>query len=176
MFKISVEKKATEGTLPDATPVFEIRQENDQWFIGADAFDGDIAEIKNNHFHVLWKNKSYNVEMIAYNPTEKTYQLKINGQLLETSVKDQFDQLLEGLGMQTAVSKKINNLKAPMPGLIQSVSIEAGQAVQKGDILLVLVAMKMENMIKSTGEGIVKTVKVKPGEIVEKNQVLIEFQ
>ena len=100
----------------------------------------------------------------------------INGQSYNTSVKDQFDLLLEGLGMQATDVKKINNLKAPMPGLIQSIAVEPGQEIQKGDTLLVLVAMKMENIIKSSGDGIVKNLKITPGEIVEKNQVLIEFQ
>ncbi len=63
-----------------------------------------------------------------------------------------------------------------MPGLIQSIAVEPGQEVHKGDTLLVLVAMKMENIIKSPGTGIVKTLKITAGQIVEKNQVLVEFQ
>jgi biotin carboxyl carrier protein len=176
MLKINVGGKSTEGLASGATATFEVDQKNGQWFIGDTIFNGDIVSIGKNRYHILWNSRSYTVELIEAVPTDKTFRFIINGQLFETTVKDRFDLLLEGLGMQASVSRKINNLKAPMPGMIQSVAVAAEQEVQKGDTLLVLVAMKMENVIKSPGSGIVKTIKITPGEIVEKNQVLIEFQ
>jgi len=176
MLKVSVGGKTIQGVLSDTISTFDINREKEQWFIGENIFSGDIVPISENRYHILWKNRSYTVEILETNSTDKTFKLLINGQSFETSVKDPFDLLLEGLGMQTSVNKKINNLKAPMPGLIQSVSVTPGQEVHKGDTLLVLVAMKMENVIKSPGTGIVKTLKISAGEIVEKNQVLIEFQ
>jgi biotin carboxyl carrier protein len=77
--------------------------------------------------------------------------------------------------MTSQASGKVNSIKAPMPGLIIDLKVKDGDAVKTGDALLILEAMKMENIIKSPGEGIVKTVKVKKGDSVEKNQVLIEF-
>jgi biotin carboxyl carrier protein len=77
--------------------------------------------------------------------------------------------------MNTAVGSKINTIKAPMPGLIIDLKVQAGSTVKAGDPLLILEAMKMENIIKSSGEGIVKSVKVKKGDSVEKGEVLIEF-
>jgi biotin carboxyl carrier protein len=62
-----------------------------------------------------------------------------------------------------------------MPGLIIDLKVKAGDAVKPGDQLLILEAMKMENILKSQGEGTVKTVKVNKGDTVEKGQVLIEF-
>ena len=176
MLKVSVGGKTVQGVLSDTISTFDINREKEQWFINDNIFSGDIVPISENRYHILWKNRSYTVEILETNSTDKTFKLLINGQSFETSVKDPFDLLLEGLGMQTSVNKKINNLKAPMPGLIQSVSVTPGQEVHKGDTLLVLVAMKMENVIKSSGTGIVKTLKISAGEIVEKNQVLIEFQ
>ncbi|MDQ6479522.1 acetyl-CoA carboxylase biotin carboxyl carrier protein subunit [Dyadobacter sp. LHD-138] len=173
MLKIKVGDKSGDATQDES---FEITQKENQWLIGTDIFDGDIVKLNDSLFHVLWQNRSFTVEVEESNIADKTFKLLINGQPYETSAKDQFDLLLEGLGMQATATKKINNLKAPMPGLIQSVAVTPGQEVEKGDTLLVLVAMKMENIIKSAGSGIVKTVKVTPGEIVEKNQVLIEFQ
>lgn len=175
MLKVKVGGKTIDNGVSDDIS-FEIKQQEDQWLIGDNIFDGDVVRISENLYHVIWKNRSFNVEVIESNVAEKTFKLLINGNLYETSVKDQFDLLLEGLGMQATAVKKINNLKAPMPGLIQSIAVEPGQGVQKGETLLVLVAMKMENIIKSAGDGVVKTLKIVPGEIVEKNQVLIEFQ
>ena len=176
MLKVSVGGKTLEGTLSDNISTFEINHDKEQWFIGENIFSGDIVFISPNLYHILWQHKSYTVEVLESNFADKSFKFLINGQLFETSVKDPFDLLLEGFGMQTSVNKKINNLKAPMPGLIQSVAVTQGQEVHKGDTLLVLVAMKMENVIKSSGTGIVKTLKISSGEIVEKNQVLIEFQ
>jgi biotin carboxyl carrier protein len=62
-----------------------------------------------------------------------------------------------------------------MPGLIVDIKVEAGQEVKKGDPILILEAMKMENIIKSPGDGVVKAIKVNPRDNVEKNQVLIQF-
>jgi acetyl/propionyl-CoA carboxylase alpha subunit len=155
---------------------FNISQDKDQWFVGEELFEANVVELSKNHFHVIRKNKSYNIEIVRSNPAEKTVHLIINGQHYYTSTKDQLDLLLEGMGMQSNAAPKLNNIKAPMPGLIQSVSISEGDEVVKGDSLLVLVAMKMENVIKATGNGKIKALKVTPGEIVEKNQVLLEFQ
>ncbi|MDZ7649219.1 MAG: acetyl-CoA carboxylase biotin carboxyl carrier protein subunit [Cytophagales bacterium] len=77
--------------------------------------------------------------------------------------------------MNTTASSKVNSIKAPMPGLIIDLKIQVGDSVKPGDALLILEAMKMENILKSPGEGVVKTIKVKKDDSVEKGQVLIEF-
>jgi len=155
---------------------FEINNEKGDWRVGGQLFDGDIVPVAENHFHAIWQNKSYNIEVLENNVAEKTFHLLINGQHIYTRSKDELELLLEGMGLQNTVTNAVNNVKAPMPGLIQSVAVSEGDKVEKGDALLVLVAMKMENTIKSSGSGIVKTLKVSAGEIVEKNQVLLEFQ
>jgi biotin carboxyl carrier protein len=70
----------------------------------------------------------------------------------------------------------MNELKAPMPGLVVDFLVEIGQEVQTGDKLMILEAMKMENVIKASGQGIVKKLNVIKGQSVEKNQILIEFE
>ena len=77
--------------------------------------------------------------------------------------------------MNNGSGAKLNNIKAPMPGLIIDLRVTTGQTIQPGDTLLILEAMNMENIIKSSGAGIVKRVAVKKGDSVEKGQVLIEF-
>jgi biotin carboxyl carrier protein len=69
----------------------------------------------------------------------------------------------------------VNHIKAPMPGLIIDLRVKEGDVVKQNDPLIILEAMKMENVIKSPGDGTVKAVKVQKGNSVEKNQVLIEF-
>ncbi len=154
---------------------FEVKQEKDGWYLNDALFDGDVAQLSPHHFHVIWQNRSFNVEVVEHDATTKKTTLKINGQLLTSSAKNRFDLLLESMGMSQAVSSKINEIKAPMPGLIQNIAVQVGDIVQKGDTLLVLVAMKMENAIKAPAEATVKTIRTEAGSSVEKNQVLIEF-
>lgn len=90
-------------------------------------------------------------------------------------LKDKNDMLLEKLGMNVASLSALKDIKAPMPGLILDLKVKEGDEVKKGDVVLILEAMKMENIIKAPGDGKVKSVKVNLKDSVEKNQVLIQF-
>ncbi|MCL4126550.1 UNVERIFIED_CONTAM: hypothetical protein GTU68_064554 [Idotea baltica] len=63
-----------------------------------------------------------------------------------------------------------------MPGLILEINIAVGQEVKENDSLLILEAMKMENILTSPRDGIIKSISVSKGDAVEKNQLLIEFE
>jgi len=135
----------------------------------------DIRDLKDGHIHFLYKNKSYNAEVVSENQEDKTSVIKINGTIYEVAIEDQFDSLLKAMGMGAGSGKVAREVKAPMPGLVLNISVTEGQEIQKGDSLLVLEAMKMENMLKSATEGKIKKIHVATGDKVEKNQVLIEF-
>jgi biotin carboxyl carrier protein len=79
------------------------------------------------------------------------------------------------MGMSSANTAKASKLKAPMPGKVLDILIKKGQAVAKGDGLLILEAMKMENLLKAEQDGTIKSVNVSVGEVVEKNNILIDF-
>ncbi|GAB4114777.1 MAG: acetyl-CoA carboxylase biotin carboxyl carrier protein subunit [Thermoflexibacter sp.] len=154
---------------------FEVENDKGTLTINQEVFDGDIQPLGSNHFHILYQNRSYNAEIVKADYAEKSFTVKINGNTYQIAVQDRFDLLLEQLGMGKASKQKLNNLKAPMPGLILDILVKEGDKVKKGDNLLILEAMKMENMIKSTGEGTVKSIKISKGDRVEKNHVLIVF-
>lgn len=136
----------------------------------------DSIKLSNNSSHLLYKNKSYNAEVISVDSSNKTCAIKVNGAIYQIKVEDQFDQLLKQMGMDNLAGTKISEVKAPMPGLVLNVMVEENVEVKKGDSLLVLEAMKMENILKSSAEGIVKKVLINKGDKVEKNQVLIQFK
>lgn len=133
----------------------------------------DIIKTGNNRFNLIWKNQSVELELVKQEGGK--FLIKVNGKPVETTLKTRLDLLLESMGLNAAVSTRLTELKAPMPGLILDIKVQAGQTVQKGEPLLVLEAMKMENVIKATGDGTVKEIKVLIGEKVEKNQVLLKF-
>lgn len=154
---------------------FDIIADEKQLIVNSENIKIDTVALDANTNHVLYRNKSYTVEVVQLNKEEKTATVKVNGNLYNLTIKDQFDQLLKQLGMDNLASTKIQQVKAPMPGLVLSVLVTDGDEVKKGDNLLVLEAMKMENMIKSPTDGIIKKVSVKQGDKVEKNELLISF-
>lgn len=154
---------------------YEIDEKAGTFLLDDKAFTWDLQQIDERHFHILKNRQSFRVEVLASNLSTKTFTLKINGEIHEVKLKDKTDLLLEKMGLSTAVSNVMQELKAPMPGLIYELKVNVGDTVQKGDVLLILVAMKMENAIKAAGEGVVKQINVNLNDSVEKNQVLMTF-
>ena len=152
---------------------FFIKLENDQLVIDENLWNGDLLKVGENLYHLIKDSRSYLVELLA--AEKKSVQLKINGTIFEVAIQDRHDQLLEKLGMQQTKDSGSKDVRAPMPGMILEVLVEKGQTVAKGDKLLILEAMKMENIIKSDGDGVIQEVPVEKGMNVEKNQVLIQF-
>lgn len=165
MYKVTIDQQTE----------LDIQEKEHQYALNNEAFDWDIIPINEHYFHIIKGNKSYKAELIKADLKQKTFQLKVNGRVFTAEAKDRFDLLLNELGMSDLNDSALNDLKAPMPGLILEVLVEEGTVVKKGDPLLILEAMKMENVIKAAGEGEVKAIKIKKGEGVEKNQLLIEF-
>ncbi|MEQ8424427.1 MAG: biotin/lipoyl-containing protein [Cyclobacteriaceae bacterium] len=154
---------------------FELVPSDEGWVVNGSPVEWDFVKISETYFHIIHKQKSYRAEIVKADYTTKTFLLKINGKKYTVSVKDKFELLLEKMGMNVGAASKINSIKAPMPGLIIDLKVKEGDVVKAGDQILVLEAMKMENILKSPGDGIVKKVKVQKGNSVEKGQVLIEF-
>ncbi|HFA51467.1 MAG TPA: biotin/lipoyl-binding protein [Bacteroidetes bacterium] len=136
----------------------------------------DIIELGDHSFHLMDKGKSIRAEIIGLDREQKSVKLKVGTEYYEIDIADKYDRLVKEMGLNTNVVHKINEIKAPMPGLVLSIEIAPGTEVETGDALLVLEAMKMENIIKSPGEGTVKSIFVKTGQAVDKGEVLIEME
>ncbi len=154
----------------------ELGQNHNQGNINEQAFSWDIQAQAQGGFVAIKNNKSYFLEIVSNNFEEKSLVVKVNGNKYSLVVKDKYDALLQSLGLDNLNAKKVNDLKAPMPGLVLDVRVKEGDVVAKGDAILVLEAMKMENIIKSAGDGKVKKIHVQKGQAVEKNQLLISFE
>lgn len=138
--------------------------------------NADVVKLSPNKYHILLNNASYTIELLDKDETGKNMQIMVNGVKQTVSIKDKYDSLLQQLGMDKMMGKKNNLLKAPMPGLVLRIMAEAGMPVKKGDGLLVLEAMKMENIIKADADGIIKKVNITEKQAVEKNTVLLELE
>lgn len=123
--------------------------------------------IADNHaWEVDVQSSGYDTQRVAF----------MRGMEIPVEVEDYaLAQLRKHAGVKsgTTVSKIV---KAPMPGLVLHVKVQPGDKVVKGQALVVVEAMKMENIIKSQADGIIKSVHIKNGQAVEKNDKLVEFQ
>jgi len=154
---------------------YTVDRKKDKLLINDQETNADIRELGGSVYHIINDLKSYNAEVVSFDQETKTAVIKVNGNTYSVTAKDQYDILLDKLGMADMNSAKVSEVKAPMPGLVLKIFVSEGEDVKKGDNLFVLEAMKMENIIKSPADVTVKTIKIKPGDKVEKNQVLIVF-
>jgi biotin carboxyl carrier protein len=154
---------------------YEVDNNGDELIINGEIINADAKQINASAWHIINNLKSYNAEVISFNSAEKTAEIKVNNNLYTVTAKDQFDILLDKLGLSSLNAAKISEIKAPMPGMVLKVFVNEGMEIKKGDNLFILEAMKMENIIKAPADVTVKTVKIKPGDKVEKGQVLMLF-
>lgn len=147
---------------------FSIEQDGGDFLINGTIMDWEINPIDNRHFQIIKGQKSYVVELVKLDAAKKELTLKINNKSAEVKIQDKFDLLLEKLGMNGQANAKLTSITAPMPGLILEINVQEGDTVEKDQPMVILEAMKMENIIKSPGDGIVKKILVTTGESVEK--------
>lgn len=150
-------------------------KENTQGALDGVEFDLDLVSNGQGSWHLIRDNRSWNVELLEANTAEKTCSLMVNGVTFTVTLKDRYDELLAKLGMDNLTSGAVKDLKAPMPGLVIDIHVSPGDEVKKGDPLLVLEAMKMENVLKAPVDSVIGDIPVNKGIAVEKNQVLIQF-
>lgn len=164
-------KATVNGTMP-----FEItNQANEVWCDGKKA--GWSAEaLPSGGYSILLDGKSYVAQVVRTDREARTITLQLGQQVFEVKLEEPMDRLLAAMGISGAASRKLNDIKAPMPGLVLKVLVSPGQAISKGEPVLILEAMKMENVFKSPSDAVVKEVKVTERKAVEKGEVLIVLE
>jgi biotin carboxyl carrier protein len=109
-------------------------------------------------------------------PGEAGMQVLLHGQLFSVLVEDDRQRRLRESGTGKVVPLGEYHLKSPMPGLVVALPVQEGQLVARGDNLVILESMKMQNELKAPRDGIVCRLRVSPGESVELNQVLLTLE
>lgn len=155
---------------------FEIEEEGDAVIIDGAHVKPDLYTISEDRYHLILDHKGYQIEIIEKDHQAKSAVIMVNGKGYRVQLKDEKDRLLETLGFETNARSSIRDLKAPMPGMVLDILVDAGQQIKKGEQILVLEAMKMENLIKSPSDLIVKSIEVNKGDKIEKGQPLLYFE
>lgn len=138
--------------------------------------DMDITSLGKHQFHLLRNHQSIHASIVEANLYEKKYVVKVNSTVYEVKIANPLDVLIEEMGLSLAKNQQVNELKAPMPGLLLEINVAVGDEVEEGQPLLILEAMKMENSLTSPRSGVIKTIAVTKGNTVAKNDLLIEFE
>lgn len=155
----------------------KIKAEKGEYSINDNSVSSLFKWIKKDEYAVLhYKNQSFKIALVKLDSENKQVKLRVNGQLMDFQISDPMDQLLKNLGMDKLLNKTVSEIKSPMPGLVLTIMCEPGQSVRKGDPLLVLEAMKMENVIKSPVDATIKSIEVAEKTAIEKNTVMIKFE
>ncbi|MBK7944643.1 MAG: acetyl-CoA carboxylase biotin carboxyl carrier protein subunit [Flavobacteriales bacterium] len=154
--------------------VLERATPNAPWSLSAGG-DADVVQIGPAQFSVVIGGRSHRVLVLKEDRENKTVRLRIGARTCTVRMEEEQDRLMQTLGLDKA-TRKAGDLKAPMPGLVLNVLVKPGDAVKKNDSVLVLEAMKMENMIKAPSDGLVKAILAEKGKPVEKGQVLVQFE
>ena len=136
----------------------------------------DVIKTSENNYHTLKDNASVEAHITEHSFLKKTYTVVVNNNSYDVQIQDALDQQISTMGFEIGASKAIDDIKAPMPGLILEISVSAGTEVEENDQLLILEAMKMENVISAPRSGIIKSIAVNQGETVDKNSLLITFE
>ena len=140
--------------------------------IDGEPYEIDFAPVSGQPvYSLLINNISY--EAHVYPEEEGNWQVVLQGNLYTARVEEERERRLRSsMGARTTDTGEYL-LRSPMPGMVVSIPVEEGQAIEKGEVLLILESMKMQNELKSPRAGTVSRLRVKPGDSVEQKQVLL---
>ena len=148
----------------------EILDEN-HIIVDGQALEVDFVSVSGQPvYSLIVDGNSY--EAYVY-PAEDGWEVLRRGRMYPVRVEDEREKRLRAAAGGGVAETGEYHLKAPMPGLVVAIPVEEGQAVVKGEVLLILESMKMQNELKSPRDGTVSRIRVKPGDSVEQRATLL---
>lgn len=106
---------------------------------------------------------------------DDNWQVLMRGRLYPVTVEDEREKRLRAAAGGGVAETGEFHLRAPMPGLVVTVPVAEGQAVKRGQVILILESMKMQNELKAPRDGTIGRIRVRPGETVEQKQTLLSM-
>lgn len=143
------------------------------------AFGGtppDLVRTGPGMYSLVHNGRSFKALVLKADTASNTVRVRIGAGIYTVQLEDEQAQLMRTLGLDKAQGAVVRELKAPMPGLVLNVLVKEGDPVKKNDPVLILEAMKMENVIKAPGDATVKKIHVQERTAVEKGQLLLGFE
>ncbi|MGH2457581.1 MAG: acetyl-CoA carboxylase biotin carboxyl carrier protein subunit [Chloroflexota bacterium] len=160
----------------DRTIELDFQEEGEQLLVrvGDDVLTVDLRQVTEpSLYSLLIDNRSFE---LFVEQNGDVFDVLIGGELFHLKVQDEWARRLANIQRKTQVETGLLAIKAPMPGAVISVEVTPGQDVKKGQGVVILSAMKMENEIKTPRAGRVKSVEVQPGQTVEQGRTLVVIE
>ena len=123
--------------------------------------DTQLVQVSAHHWRATFQGETQDLFIHHIDRPKNEVTLSINGKKHTVHIRSRMERLLKALGMEGALTVQVSSITAPMPGLIHSLMVSEGSEVKQGDPVLILEAMKMENIIKSPRDGIISAILVK---------------
>jgi biotin carboxyl carrier protein len=150
---------------------FEIEIGNDGSLkVNGDPREVDFLALGPSLYSILMDHRSY--EMVI-EEREGSTEVLMQGRLYTGQVMDERAQLLAARRGTLRVDSGELSIKAPMPGMIVAIPVTEGQEVTKGETIVILESMKMQNELKAPRDAVVQRISVQVGQSVEQNKLLI---
>lgn len=135
----------------------------------------DLVRTGPGQYSLVVNGQSHRVLVLKEDAEQRIVRLRIGAHTYTVQLVDEQAHLMNMLGLDKAMGAAVKEIKAPMPGLVLKLLVKEGDAVKKNDPVLILEAMKMENVIKSPGDATVSKVHAQEKTAVEKGQLLVSF-
>lgn len=148
--------------------------DSEKIIINGESYNYKLLELSEDTYQLIIENKSFVISVKKLNEEEMAvyYNGKQYLSYVRTLLQEKASELLE----QKEAKSHQKKITAPMPGLIVKIKKQVEEPVEKGETIMILEAMKMENEIKSPGKGVVKSIAVNEGMAVEKNAILFMIE
>lgn len=156
-------------TVNGKTYEIEINQDG-KVLVNGEEKNVNFLNISDSLYSVIIENASFEVVVEL---RDGVYNVLMLGDLYEAEVLDERQQRMQRASAGFGVAQGEIAVKSPMPGLIVDVRVKEGESVEKGQSMIVLESMKMENELKAPRAGTIGRVHISKGESVEQNKVLL---
>jgi len=161
------------ATVDDQVFEIEINEEGEILSNGNRLPADFMAVAEQSVYSLILGNKSYEAHI---SPGDAGLEVLLRGQRYRVGVEDERSRLLRQVAGSDMAPAGEYQLKAPMPGMVVAVPIEEGQEVSKGQDLVILESMKMQNELKAPRDGRVVRIRVHAGDSVQQNAVMIVLE
>jgi biotin carboxyl carrier protein len=158
--------------LPDA-PALKLERFDEGWRVPGSEAHYEIIRCDGG-IHVRIEGKNYAARILK--SENGSLIIAVDGVPISLRLITDRDRLLDKMGHSGGSGSQKSELKSPMPGMVLKLLVKAGDSVAKGDSLLILESMKMENVLKAAHNGVVADISAKEGTSVEKNQLLLRYK
>ncbi len=153
----------------------EAELNGDQITVGDETVTAHLEDIDGTPVRLVTIGREVHRVVARRGATRGSYTLWVDGYRFEGEALDERTRAIRDISAASSKSSGPAPVRAPMPGMVVRVNVAVGDAVQAGQGVVVMEAMKMENELRASAAGVVKAIHAEVGKAVEKGATLVEL-